>query len=522
MTSERQQKHVYKGALALLVAGILSKVISAFYRIPLQNLTGDIGFYIYQQVYPIIGIAFMLALYGFPAAISRFLAEHREFKHNRYIYGKMLAVMMLFSALLFLGLFFFSPVLANWMGDNQLIIPLKHISWVFLFVPFVALLRGVTQADEWMEPTAYSQMIEQLLRAAIIIVTAVFIFSGHLGVYQIADGAMIASIVALTASFLFLYMFARKKRYWSQNTSVQQKGSGKLFSSIVLAGIVISLNHMLLLLMQLADAFTMVPGLVKFGMNVTEATTLKGIFDRGQPLLQLVTVVGSSLALALVPAVTKLNWQSNREDTLAKLRLTMKYCLILSLGATVGLITLFPEVNQLLFQNQLGTDSLRMVTISLLFTSLAVTMASTLQGFGYMRWTAYIIFGGLWLKMFLNGVLIPLAGIKGAAIATVITVFVIALLYYLLLRQQLQGYSLFVMPWFKLLLASAMMASVLVIMKKIALYFFAFDNRFVLLVFVIGSVVVGLIVYALVVVKWRVLTKEEWQPILKKGKKGRQ
>src|SRR5690625_2251221 len=71
--------NIVKGALFLTVAGILSKLLSAAYRIPLQNLTGDLGFYIYQQVYPILGMVLILALYGFPSAIAK-LAVTRENK----------------------------------------------------------------------------------------------------------------------------------------------------------------------------------------------------------------------------------------------------------------------------------------------------------------------------------------------------------------------------------------------------------------------------------------------------------
>ncbi|MFD2656066.1 putative polysaccharide biosynthesis protein [Gracilibacillus thailandensis] len=522
MSNDKQNNQVYRGAFALLLAGILSKVISAFYRIPLQNLTGDIGFYTYQQVYPILGIAFMLALYGFPAAISKFLAVNGKEQHHQKMYISIFTVMMGFAIFLFLTLFLLSPVLANWMGDHLLTDPLRHVSWVFLFIPFVALFRGITQSDEWMEPTAYSQMIEQLLRATIIIVTAILIYQGHLHVYKIADGAMIASIIALSISFIFIYLYTKKNSTWNDGHSSRSIPISNLISPVIVAGLIISMNHMLLLLMQLADAFTMVPGLLTFGETLREATATKGVFDRGQPLLQLVTVVGSSFAMALVPQVTKINWQISREETIEKLRLTTKYCILLSVGATVGLFTLFPEVNQLLFQNQLGTSSLRILTLSLLFTSLTVTTASTLQGFGYMKWTAIILFLGLWVKMVLNYFLIPLWGVDGAAIATVSTVIIICMTNFLLLRSVLNGDRLFVIPWIKVIIASLVMAIALTILKQTAFYFISFENRIALFLFVIGSVIIGFIVYAIVVVKWRILTRNELAPLplLNRWKKG--
>ncbi|SHN37479.1 putative polysaccharide biosynthesis protein [Gracilibacillus kekensis] len=518
----KETKYVYKGAFALLLAGIFSKVISAFYRIPLQNLTGDVGFYIYQQVYPILGIAFMLALYGFPAAISKYLAEHNRHRQQKGIYLQLFTTLMSVSILIFLAIFLLSPVIAEWMGDNNLRDPIRHTAWVFLFVPFVALLRGGFQSLQWMQPTAYSQMIEQIVRASIIIITAIFIYQGKISVYQIADGAVIASILALSMSFAFLYLYSKKHLNLSAVSQVPEISLRNLFRSIVLAGIIISLNHMLLLLMQLADAFTVVPGLLSYGNSLAEATSWKGIFDRGQPLLQLVTIVGSSFAMAFVPQVTKMNWQMNRQETLENIRLTTKICLLISVGATVGLIALMPEINQLFFKNEMGTFSLRILTISLLFTSLSVTLASTLQGFGYMKWTAFVLFSGLWIKTGLNQWLVPWLGISGGAIATVITVAFIFVSNYFLLRHVIKNARIFVIPWLKVVIASFLMVISVIGLKQAGNYLLQVDNRIALFFVVIASVIAGFIVYAIAIIYGRVLSSKELAtlPLPSKWKKG--
>src|SRR5690625_2493134 len=76
MTGKETNKLV-KGALFLTLAGIIGKILSAGYRIPLQNLTGDLGFYMYQQIYPLLGMILILSLYGFPSAISKMVVELR-------------------------------------------------------------------------------------------------------------------------------------------------------------------------------------------------------------------------------------------------------------------------------------------------------------------------------------------------------------------------------------------------------------------------------------------------------------
>lgn len=47
-----QSKRIWQGAVVLALAMVIVKILSVVYRIPYQNITGDTGFYVFQQVYP--------------------------------------------------------------------------------------------------------------------------------------------------------------------------------------------------------------------------------------------------------------------------------------------------------------------------------------------------------------------------------------------------------------------------------------------------------------------------------------
>lgn len=78
-------KTMMEGALILTIASFIAKVLSAIYRIPFQNIVGDEGFYVYQQVYPIYGIAMTFALTGFPQFLSKLVAEQTGPQEKRRI-----------------------------------------------------------------------------------------------------------------------------------------------------------------------------------------------------------------------------------------------------------------------------------------------------------------------------------------------------------------------------------------------------------------------------------------------------
>ena len=73
-----------RGAVILSCAGLAAKILSAFYRIPFQNIVGNTGFYVYQQVYPIYGIGMTFALSGFPVYISKLIAEQENELHRLF------------------------------------------------------------------------------------------------------------------------------------------------------------------------------------------------------------------------------------------------------------------------------------------------------------------------------------------------------------------------------------------------------------------------------------------------------
>lgn len=93
-----QLKRTMEGAFILTIASFIAKVLSAVYRVPFQNLVGDEGFYVYQQVYPIYGLAMTLALSGLPQFISRVIAEQPDPQKQRaqiqviypYVFGQRL------------------------------------------------------------------------------------------------------------------------------------------------------------------------------------------------------------------------------------------------------------------------------------------------------------------------------------------------------------------------------------------------------------------------------------------------
>lgn len=505
-----ESNNLVKGALILTLAGLMSKVLSAGYRIPLQNLTGDLGFYIYQQIYPFLGMALVLALYGFPSAVSKvtndLLAKGVGLTFKSF-YIPLFFILLIINGAIFGVIYLNAATIAEWMGDQNLTNALVTTSFVFLLIPFTALLRGVFQGNYQMQPTAFSQVGEQLVRVFIIITTAVLLVNNQGNIYEIGQAGAIAAISGAVVATIILVLFFIKKRPWStEGSSIPW---GYYWKMVLFFGLIAALNHMILLVIQLADAFTLVPNLLEYGLTREAAMEAKGVFDRGQPLIQLGTVLGSSFALALVPSLSKEKLKQHPVEVHHFAGGALLFSFYLTIGAVIGLILIFPEANQLLFQDQSGTGSLRILMLAIVFCSLAITATSILQSLNYIKRTALFILAALLVKGLGNQILVPLLGITGSAIATVMSLAFLCYLVFYALHKELPGLQFFKeMKWRALVLASSGM-TIYVMGIDFLISLSASSSRIMTLAYVTFVALTGAICYLFLLVKFNAFTEKQ-------------
>ncbi|GIO24239.1 polysaccharide biosynthesis protein [Oceanobacillus sp. J11TS1] len=532
--SDNETSRLVKGALLLSIAGLISKGLSAVYRIVLQNLTGDLGFYMYQQLYPLLGIATMLALYGFPSAISSLTAtelEKGKLLSWKTFYRPILLILSGFHIVWIAIIYFTAPILARLAGDERFIVLYQFAAIVFLIVPILALFRGVAQGRFEMAPTAISQIGEQIIRVGTIILGALFVSQGIFSLYTIGTTAVIASILGGFSALFILFVFHYKSRYYpsaaAKTSTFEEAIPWKTYlKTLLLFGIAAAMNHMTLLFMQLADAFTFVPKLMASGVEELDAKEMKGVFDRGQPLIQMVTIVGSSIALAIIPAISHQKLKEQRKQVTNYIQTAIHVGIFIAVGAVLGLFILFPEVNQLLYKNTEGTNELRLLIVSILMSTISIIGASILQSLGMIVRTAVFIGISFVIKVCSNLILIALYGVYGASIATVLSLSVLLLLVVIELHRKLPNMALYrSISWKSLLAASLSMVIYLFIMQGI-FSAFVMNGRLLLLGYVVFISISGAVVFLFVLLRTgglteaqiRILPKSEYLLRIYKGR----
>ncbi|UTR12449.1 polysaccharide biosynthesis protein [Evansella sp. LMS18] len=436
-----------KGALYLSLGALAAKGLSALYKVPYQNLTGDLGYYVYQQVYPLYGLAFVLGTYGFPVVISGMLTEwknNREYlkSGNADIFNRMITLllcMLLFNGIIGGAFIFFAEEIAVFMGDSSLAGPIRWLGLPFFIIPFLALGRGFYQGEGNMAPAAWSQIGEQITRVIVILIVAFWAMQWG-DSYLAGISAGVGALAGAISGTMLLLFFGWKRRGTALIPKIKQftfpDSWAKDVKKLIISGLFVSVSAMSLVAMQLFDSFTVFRLLISSGIGAEEAAALKGIYDRGWPLVQLGALVTTAFSYAVVPMLTKAFMDNDRAEVQLLTGQAVKICLVFGGAAGTGLIVIMRSLNTMLFTNQAGTGTLQVLSVSVLFAALFMTSAALFYGTGKAWYSVLLLILGLLIKLAGNFALVPVYGIAGAAGSTAAAFFIISAVSVILLIRE--------------------------------------------------------------------------------------
>nr|WP_106782166.1 polysaccharide biosynthesis protein [Lysinibacillus timonensis] len=515
MSKNFGMKGYMKGALLLTVAAVIVKILSAVYRIPFQNLVGDQGFYIYQQVYPFISFFVVWTSGGFAVAISKMLAD-AEISNNSthqkgFISRTIFYYLTILSIVFFIILFFGADILANLMGDENLAQLVRTGSFVTLFMPILALMKGVFQSRGEMAPVAYAQVFEQFIRVFIILVGTLIIMFTTKSLYGAGNIAVLGTVVGEIAGVVLLILFLKKKVILSKGKFTGQK-RWPIIKEVTLLSISVSMSSLLILCLQLIDSFTVYSLMIQHGVEGQVAQVAKGIYDRGQPLIQLGIVIASSLSLAIVPLVAHHTRKKGGRSALPFIQLTYRSALLFGVAASLGLVIVMPYVNTMLFETNDLSNVLRISVLQIIPLSIILTITAILQGMGKLRIPAMIIVGALVVKGVGNFLLVPTFHVLGAAVSSGLGLYFCAILLTVYTRNLIIGDLAGSNFYIKLIGASISMAVAVLLMDNLLQIFNGFISsvRIEAVIFGICLIVIGAFVFLTFVGKTRMLAEKEW------------
>ncbi|MFJ7953688.1 oligosaccharide flippase family protein [Lysinibacillus sp. NPDC096418] len=519
MSERFDMKSYMKGAALLTIAALIVKVLSAIYRVPFQNLVGDEGFYIYQQVYPFIAIFVVWTSSGFAVAISKMLADNDLLKDQEYRKQRRSSILrIVFRYLTVLSLIFFAVlfggagILSQMMGDAGLAPLLRTGAFIVLVMPALAVLKGGFQSRGIMEPVAYAQVVEQTVRVCVILAGTFLIMTTTKSLYGAGRMAIAGTVIGEIMGFLLLAYLYKKRFGGFTAKQKEQLPSLPILKEVTLLSLSVSMSSLLLLGYQLVDSFTVYSLLVESGISETLAKETKGVYDRGQPLVQLGIVIASSLSLAIVPLVAHMSKKSAGRNATPFIQLTYRTSILFGWAASLGLVLVMPYVNAMLFKTDMLSEVLMLYVLQIVPLSIILTFTAILQGYGKLKKPALFLFIGFLVKIILNVITIGPLGVLGAAIANNIGLLMtaIALVYYL---KKITDIQLAPASFYKKVGIASLSMAVVVIgwLQIVPVLLSGFvSERMVAVVAGLSAVSIGAVVMITVIAKLRVLAEKEW------------
>lgn len=515
-----------KGTMVLVVAGVISKIFGAIFRIPLTNLIGAEGQSYYSMSYNIYSWLLVLATAGFPVAISKMVSERiavGDFKnaHKSYKVSRML--MFAIGIVSFVLCLFFARNIADFVKNPEAKYSIMALSPALLFAPLVSAYRGYFQGQQNMFPTGVSEICEQMFRVVVGLSLSFLLIK--YGAEYASAGATFGASAGLFVTFVLLtiiYNIDKKKKADLINVSnIKEESTKKILKELIDIAIPITIGASIMPLMFNIDAAIVMRRLQATGWSLSMSKKLYGLIGGYcDPLTGLPGVFIDAIAISLIPAVTAALTLNKQEEINKNIETGIKTMMVVAYPCAIGLIVLANPILHMLYgthpdEADMATLTLQILSLGIITLSIMRVFSSALQGIGKMVLPVINLGIGLVVKVTCSYALVGIhaLNVNGTAIGSVLTFMVVAVLNYCGLKKhanvKLDIVGVFVRPLF----ASVIMGICAWGVHKIVLLLCGSNT-----VSTLAAVLIAVLAYFVLIFKTKVIKREDAY-LIPKGEK---
>ena len=495
-----------KGATILALAGIVSRLIGLFYKVPLYDMVGSYGNGIYGNVTSIYNTLLMISTVGLPVAISKMISEsvaigdYRSAKTIFKISITTLTILGLISSLFLLIGSNYIIELAHWTTDS--LPSLLIISLAPLIISICSAYRGYFQGFQEMTPTAVSQIVEQFVRVGLGMFLCYICLETGLGVGKAVGGAIagatMGGIFALVILMCIYENFNYKNASLFETQGVSSTYSvGHLIKRLVYISIPITLTSSIVSLFATMDSFIYVSRLAEAGISEHTATIMFGDYNNVDTLINIPLVISANLAVAMIPAIAESFALRDQQTMNQKINIAIRLVILIALPCCVGLSILSQGIFDLLFPGSpYGGTMMGVFSYATFFIMLSNIFQSILQSVDKMKIplinlgvVSIIRIASSWFFL-----AIPQINIYGLGLSTFLTFFALGVLNYIYVKK----YTGVQIEWLNVV-GKPLIASIIMGMITWGIYTLVemILGNFMAIVF---SVMVGMVVYGFVMI----------------------
>ncbi len=524
MSDAQKKQNFLQGTALLAMATAIVKVIGALYKIPLNAIIGEQGFGYFNTAYEIYNVLLMISTAGLPVAMSRMISQASSLKHYnqvRRIYntarGMFLGLGITGSLLMTL----FCRQLAVFQNQPDAWAAIGCLGPCVLLICIMSTYRGFFQGQSNMIPTSVSQVLEAVVKLIVGMGAALALLKMTSSVPLAAGGAILGVTVSCLVSAF--YLFTRFRRTFSllPATTEEPRSYRDTVVGLLIIAVPITIGSAGLQFLTMLETKIYMGQLLDLGYSQSAADTMRGIYGMTQTIFNMPCAFITPITISIIPAITAqltlCNDAEARETEESAVRITG----LISMPCAFGLALVAEPVTALLggYTGEnlvLATRLMTVLGFSIAFNAVVLVTNAIMQAHGHAgRPVINMLIGGV-LKLAVVFILTgnPHIGIVGTPVGTLLCYVAISVLNISSIRHLLQNPPAIVRNLARPFLAASVMG-IFVFAALHALKMLGITSRLILCG---GPIAVGVIVYLLAAVRFKVVTRQDCL-LLPKGAK---
>jgi stage V sporulation protein B len=355
----------------LAAASIISRIIGLLYRIPLNNILGDVGISYYACAFDVYNVVLIISSYSLPQAVSKTVSARAAKGQYRSVY-QVLKGALLFavvagifaSVIVYFGAGFFTGSL---LKTPYSIFALKILGPALIVVAVLGVLRGFFQGLGTMLPSAISQIIEQIVNAIVSVWAAYVLYNygtkigavlgdaEHYGpAYGAAGGTLGTNLGSVAALIFVLFVFTIYMKVFKRKMKHERGTQVEAFSYtlriLILTIIPVLLSTTVYNISGIIDQGIFKNVALLQGYTENDIDVWWGVFSGKYKLLTNVPIsIASAMAASSVPTLTMSFAKRDMEKVRAQIGSAMRFVMVISFPCAIGLAVLGEPICRLLF-----------------------------------------------------------------------------------------------------------------------------------------------------------------------------
>lgn len=406
-----------EGAFLATIGIIIVKLIGLMYVIPFKMIVGDKGGALYGYAYNVYQLFLAISSAGFPFAISKITSEYLALDNSvavRRTYDLSLKIIFIISLFAFLILFIFAPYLGKLIiGDatggsspSDIAFVIRAVSFAILIIPFLSVTKGYLQGNKYIGPTSFSQIIEQIVRVAVILVGSYLIYKVFKLDLKYAIG--IASSGAFFGGlfgYIYLRIKIKKSNILPPKDKKDKEYDKEIIKKIVKYSIPFIIISIIYNLYNIVDMIlisrTMGDILKSSGEDIEAAISIFTTW--GIKINSILLAVTTGITTSLIPNIVSSFTKGDKADVDDKFNKTLQCLFLVIVPATIFLSLLSEPVWTMFYgHNEYGAYVYKLFVVGGLLGGINSVIVNTLQGLNKYKLVIFCVLTGLLLNTILD------------------------------------------------------------------------------------------------------------------------